>query len=371
MKFHRETASRLHFVGRLFAIGILSFGLASATAAALPSQITMDALVHGQRVQGTPLAWSGDKVMLLGRDGALIEFAPGEAQDYHKTADNFAPYSQSVLRGMLEREFGAKYEVTGTGHFLVVHPKGQAQLAQRFEDLYRSAIMYFSVRGFRITDPEFPLVAIVFANHDDFRHYAAKDTVPVGAGLLGYYSPLTNRVALYDIGDGHTNSAQSQQNIATAIHEASHQTAFNTGIHNRWSPPPRWVAEGLGTMFEARGVNDSRTYASLADRINRGRLSDFKQLRPSRKPAAFVELINSDRPFDSDPPRAYAEAWAFTFFLVEKMPREYARYLEKTSSRKPFTPYSSAQRLKDFTEIFGDNLALLDAHFLQFIDELK
>jgi hypothetical protein len=356
---------------RLFTLGLLLFVFSSISAANAASDITMDALVRGQRVQGTPLALSNDKVILLGRDGALVEFAPGEAQDYHKTADNFAPYSQSVLRGKLEAEFGGKYEVTGTGHFLVVHPKGQPQLAQRFEDLYRSAIMYFSVRGFRITDPQFPLVAIVFPNHDDFRRYAAKDTVPAGAGLLGYYSPLTNRVALYDIGDGHTNNAQSQQNIATAIHEASHQTAFNTGIHNRWSPPPRWVAEGLGTMFEARGVNDSRTYTSQADRINRGRLSDFKQLRPSRKPAAFVELINSDRPFDSDPPRAYAEAWAFTFFLVEKTPREYARYLEKTASRKPFTAYSSAQRLKDFTEIFGDNMALLDAHFLQFIDELK
>ena len=123
-------------------------------------------------------------------------------------------------------------------------------------------------------------------------------------------------------------------------------------------------------MFEARGVNDSRTYTSQADRINRGRLNDFKQLRSTRKPAAFVELINSDRQFDSDP-AAYAEAWAFTFFLVEKTPRKYARYLEKTSSRKPFTLYSSAQRLKDFTEVFGDNMALMDAHFLQFMDELK
>jgi Protein of unknown function (DUF1570) len=372
MKFDIPSTSGCRWVGKLAAIGALFCSLSLTLAAAmLPSQITMDALVHGQRIQGTPLAWSNEKVILLGRDGALLEFAPGEAQDYHKTGDTFAPYSQSVLRGMLESEFGSKYEVTGTGHFLVVHPKGQAQWAQRFEDLYRSCIMYFSVRGFHIADPQFPLVAIVFATHDDFRHYASKDTVPAGAGLLGYYSPHTNRVALFDIGDGHTNSAQAQQNLATVVHEASHQTAFNTGIHNRWSPPPRWVAEGLGTMFEARGVNDSRTYTSETDRINRGRLNDFKQMRSTRKPAAFVELIDSDREFDSDPIRAYAEAWAFTFFLVEKTPREYARYLEKTASRKPFTAYSSAQRLKDFTEVFGDNMPLLDAHFLQFIDELK
>jgi hypothetical protein len=82
-------------------------------------------------------------------------------------------------------------------------------------------------------------------------------------------------------------------------------------------------------------------------------------------------MISSDQQFESNPIDAYAQAWAFTFFLVEKMPREYARYLQKTASRPSFTAYLSAQRLKDFTDIFGDNLALLDAQFVRFIDELK
>lgn len=339
--------------------------------AALPAQMTMDALVRGQHVEGTPLAWSSDKVFLLGRDGAMIEFAPDQAQEFRKASENFAPYSPGILRGMLEREFGPKFEVTGTTHFLVVHPAGQKQWAERFEEMYRSSVMYFSVRGFKLENPEFPLVAIVFPTQDDFRHYAAKDTVPAGAGLLGYYSPHTNRVALFDIGDGKANIAQGQQNVATVWHEASHQTAFNTGIHSRWSPPPRWVAEGLGTMFEARGVADSRSFPSLQDRINQGRLRDFKSLLAKRKPDALPQMLSSDQQFDSDPIDAYAQAWAFTFFLVEKMPREYARYLQKTASRAPFTLYSSAQRLKDFTDVFGENLPLLDAQFLRFANELK
>jgi hypothetical protein len=345
---------------------------APATAASLPAPMTMEALVHGQRIEGMPLAWSSAKVYLLQRDGAMAEFVPSDAQNYHKNSEGFSPYPQNMLRGMLEREFGPQFEVTGTGHFLVVHPKGQSQTwAQRFEDMYRSCVMYFSVRGFKLSDPQFPLVAIVFANKDDFHHYAAKDTVPADAGLLGYYSPYTNRVALFDIGDGRANSAQWQQNFSTVLHEASHQTAFNTGIHSRWSPPPRWVAEGLGTMFEAKGVADSRTYTSQQDRINRGRLKDFKALLPKYKPEALTEMISSDHQFERDPINAYAQAWAFTFFLVEQMPRDYARYLEKTASRPPFAPYSSAARLKDFTDVFGENLALLDAHFLRFIDDLK
>ena len=181
--------------------------------AALPAQMTMEALVGGQHVEGTPLAWSSDKVFLLERDGAAINFAPGNAQQFQKTSPTFVPYSPGILKGMLEREFGPKYEVTGTTHFLVVHPVGQRQWADRFEEMYRDSIMYFSVRGFKLDNPEFPLVAIVFPTQDDFRHYAAKDTVPATAGLLGYYSPHTNRVALFDIGDGKTNNAQWQQNF--------------------------------------------------------------------------------------------------------------------------------------------------------------
>jgi hypothetical protein len=334
-------------------------------------QITIEALVRNQRVEGTPLAASKSNVILLKRDGEFIEFNPAEARDYQKTANGFEPYSPAILRGQLEREFGPAFEVTGTGHFLVVYPKGQQQWADRFEQMYRSCIMYFKVRGFSTTDPEFPLVAIVFPNRDEFLRYAMKDGATQASKLLGYYSLKTNRVALYDIGAGRGSAQANDANIATVFHEASHQTAFNTGIHNRFAPAPRWVVEGLGTMFEARGVNDSRTYPSAKDRINQGRLKDFRTLLSKRKPGRFLELLNSDRLFDQDIDAAYAEAWAFTFFLVETMPRDFARYLAKTAAHQAFTDCPAPQRVKDFTDVFGENVALLEAKFLRFIAELN
>lgn len=341
-------------------------------ASAAGSPITMEALVQGKRVEGRPLAWSNQKIFLLARNGELVEFAPGQAKQYQKVSDRFSPYSQLDMRGMLQREFGPKFDVTATGHFLVVHPAGQKQQwASRFEDMYRSFLMYFRIRGVSLKEPEFPLVAIVFANAEDFRRYAAADGTTSMTNMLGYYSPMTNRVVMYDVGDGKANGAQTKQNYSTILHEASHQSAFNTGIHSRWSPPPRWVAEGLGTMFEAPGVGNSRAFPTQSDRINRGRLRDFKALRKSRKPAAFAELLTSDAPFSRNPTAAYAEAWALTFYLVETMPRDYARYLAKTASRPAFTAYQSSQRLKDFTDVFGSNLKLLDAKFLRFMDSLN
>ena len=223
-----------------------------------PGKFTIETVVRRTRLEGTPLFWSEQQILLLGRDGRLWDFTPGEAQDYRKTASEFRPYPIGTLRGQLETELGKAYEVSGTGHFLVAHPRGQKDhWAERFEEMYRSFAAYFSVRGFHLQQPPFPLIAIVWKSKEDFQRYTARDGMKPSNDLLGYYSINSNRVTLFDIGDGRSNSADWQRNLSTVIHEAAHQTAFNTGIHNRFSPPPRWVAEGLGTLFEARGVNNS------------------------------------------------------------------------------------------------------------------
>jgi len=156
----------------------------------------------------------------------------------------------------------------------------------------RSFKIFFSVRGFQLHDPEFPLVAIIMRSKEEFYRYAQKEKAPLQAGILGYYSPLTNRVAMYDATDGRSNAAW-HANAETIIHEAAHQTAFNTGIHSRFAPPPQWVAEGLGTLFEARGVWDSRNSSSLAERVNRGRLAQFRRLLGKHKAETLVDLVSS------------------------------------------------------------------------------
>jgi hypothetical protein len=358
-----------------FCIAIVSLAGFNARSARAeePGKFTIDVLVRGTRLEGTPLAWSENLVFLLGRDGRLWDFAPNEAQDYRKTASEFRPYTANMLRARLESELGRAYEVSGTGHFLVAYPRGQKeQWAERFEEMYRSFIAYFSVRGFRLQQPPFPLVAIVWSSKEDFQRYTMRDGLKPTSDLLGYYSLDTNRVTLFDVGDGRANSADWQRNYSTVIHEAAHQTAFNTGIHNRFAPPPRWVAEGLGTLFEARGVNNSRAYTNQSDRINRERLEQFRQYRASRrKPDSLMQLIASDRAFDRDAMAAYGEAWMLTFYLVETLPREYAQYLARTANRPAFTEYTAAARLADFTAVFGSDFRMIEARFSRFVDSLR
>lgn len=333
--------------------------------------MTLEADVNGKKLSGRPLSWSDDRVYLLERDGRLAEFRPEEAKNFKKASGNFHGYSAGEMRLALERELGDKLEVTGTGHYLVAHPRGQGeQWAERFEDLYRSFVHYFSVRGFQVQEPQFPLVAIVWNKQADFVRYAQSEGAAVGPGVLGYYSPTSNRITLFD--STSKNDKNWQQNASTIIHEATHQTAFNTGVHSRFGLPPRWVGEGLGTLYEAPGLWDPRTYTQQSDRINRGRLAQFRQYLASGRPSgAFLEIINSDRQFQTNPAAAYAEAWALTFFLSETEPRKYNQYLAKTAALPPFGEYPAARRLADFTSVFGSDLKMLEANYLRFIEGLK
>jgi hypothetical protein len=267
-------------------------------------------------------------------------------------------------------EFGQGYEVSGVGHYLVVHPAGKRdQWAPRFEELYRSFVHYFSARGWRLTEPRFPLVAVVYPRQADFAQQARREGAPASGGLLGYYSPSTNRILMYDSSAG---SGDWTTNAETIIHEAAHQSAFNTGVHSRFGVAPRWVVEGVGTMFEARGVWQSRTYPQQADRINRQQLANWRRYAQSRRPKdAIAQLVSSDRAFQTDIDGAYHESWALSFFLSETEPRKYFEYLTKTAAVKPFSAYRSPQRLQDFTDTFGSDLTMLDARMQRFMAGLK
>jgi hypothetical protein len=354
---------------------ILSFVLltTSAMVRGENSPFTVELELSGKRVEGTPLAWSNSDVVLLARDGHLLNFHPNEAKRYRKTSDHFVSYSTNDMRSKLKTEFGRDFDVTSTRHYLVVHPKGERDTwANRFEELYRSYMRYFTARGFEPKQPLFPLVAVVFRNQQEFQHFASETGAKLIPGTLGYYSPQSNRILLYDVTAGNRDNPNWQINAETIVHECVHQMAFNTGVHSRYAMPPRWVVEGLGTLFEARGVSNSDRYAQQSERINRYRFEDFKKYAEQRRQTgSLAEFLTSDRLFQSDPEGAYAEAWALTFYLFETQSKRYVDYLEATAARPHFADYRPNDRLTDFQRAFGQDLRQIEARYLRFMNGLK
>ena len=348
---------------------VMAFGPFAALA---EGQVTISLKWKANELEGTPLHWNAAQVTLMARDGYLWQFPPQEAEDFVQTSPQFRPFSYAEMRGSLQEEFGRGFEVSGTGHYIVVHPAGQRDVwPHRFEELYRSFRHFFTQRGFQLEEPQFPLVAVVFGSRVDFDRYAQRSGGGKSSQVLGYYSPTSNRVMLYDLNDGQPASEfGTTQNEATIIHEATHQTAFNTGIHSRLGSTPRWVGEGLGTLFEAPGVYNSRVHLELEDRINAGRLRGYREYANRRRAGSLAEMIAADRPFFSDPQGAYAEAWATIFYLSEREPARLAQYIARIRLRPDFEIYTPQQRLEDFQSVFGADLRMMETRVERFVAEL-
>ena len=291
------------------------------------------ATVKGSVVEGRPLAWSDSQVRLLARDGSLHDFSPKEAKNAKKTSPKYRPMSDSELRAQLYHEFDGRMEFTSTGHYLVVHPPGAGQAwAKRFEQVYRSLLSYVRVRGFRPREPGFPLVAVVLRSEAEYRRFLRSSGTTVLPGALGHYDHYTNRVILYDVTAG---AGDWTETADTIIHEATHQVAFNVGVHSRATDMPYWVPEGLAMLFEPRAVWDARGSDRREDRINAGRLADFRYYSKEGKPPfTLAEFAASDQPFKRSGTAAYAQAWTLAFYLAETRPREYSRY--PRHDRRPF-----------------------------------
>ncbi|MGI9427726.1 MAG: DUF1570 domain-containing protein [Bythopirellula sp.] len=333
-----------------------------------PANFMMATQVNGKKLEGRPLVWDQRQMFMLGRDGELYDFAPKQAEKSRKIGKGFRGYSITEMRGRLREEFDRSFEVSTTNHFVVVHPRGEwGAWSARLESLYRSFVHYMNVRGFNIQPPAVPLVAIVFRNKQDYYSYASANGSKLQPGTLGHYDSQTNRIFLYD---AKSEGGDWAANAETIIHEATHQTAYNVGVHQRFSEQPRWLVEGLAMMFEARGIWDARTNSTQADRLNRGRLHDFRAGLDSRAKSTIKQLVASDQLFRTNPEQAYAEAWTLSFFLSETRPMQYTNYLARVAAKKPFSKYSARARLADFAKAFGGNLELLDAQMQRFAEEL-
>jgi hypothetical protein len=373
MAFQNGNWSRTHISTALVMACCIAWGITANNAAGGTPEWMLRAQIKGQYVEGKAVFWSQREVQLLCRDGRLLTFHPSDANNFSRLSTQFVSYPAAKIRAELIKELGEKFDVTGTGHYIVACPRGEKNhWAERFEDLYRTFVHYFRLRGFSVQEPQFPLVAVVWPTQEEFMQYARQEGSSINRNVLGYYSPRSNRVTLYDVTRGNPDSANWHHNAETIIHEATHQTAYNTNIHVRFGETPTWVVEGLATMFEAPGIWNFRFNKDLKDRINRGRLEGFRNyLGRSRKADSLADLVGSDRRFRSNPDAAYAEAWALSFFLSETRPAKYGQYLKLTTQRAETGNYTSDLRIADFTKVFGANMKKIELEFLDFMKTLK
>ncbi|MBN1394596.1 MAG: DUF1570 domain-containing protein [Pirellulales bacterium] len=342
-----------------------------------------------QAVSGRVLVAAQDGGLLVqSRDGMLWTILPEEQID--RAADDvpFKPYEADELAERTLAELPSDFRVHKTAHYLIFYDTSSAYAqwcGSLFERLYLAFTNYWRRKGFDIREPEFPLSAIVFADRRSYLKFSRPELGEAAESVVGYYALLTNRMTMYDLtgveaaglNDGRERSSAqinrvlSQPNaqgaVATIVHEATHQIAFNCGLHTRLSDCPLWFSEGIAVYFETPDLSSAKGWRGIGA-VNRPRLQRFYRYLPSRPADSLETLIREDGRF-RDVERnldAYAETWALTYFLIRQRPKQYVAYLAMLSTKKPLLHDSPDERIEQFREIFGD-LKQLDAEFLRYM----
>lgn len=325
-------------------------------------------------------------LVLLARDGVLWLIPPEELVSHTSDAAPFTPLAREELAKRLLAELPSGFKSYSTAHYLILYQTSPAYAqwcGALFERLYMAFNNAWTRKGFELTEPEFPLVAVVFADKQSYQDYSKHDLGVMSDSVIGYYGLLSNRMTMYDLTGmqsqgrryGKTTAQINQilaqpealRTVSTIVHEATHQIAFNCGLHARLSDCPRWFNEGVAMYFETPDLNSPKGWKGIGN-VSRTRLVQFAKYLAARPSDSLETLIRDDRRF-LDPQQAldaYAEAWALTYFLLHQHPKEYVAYLRMLSAKKPLMQDKPERRIEEFRQAFGD-LQKLDTEFLRYM----
>jgi hypothetical protein len=314
-------------------------------------------------------------LLLEGRDGRLWNVTPKQLRKREATDEEFQPLSAERLGEQLVREvaeFGIKSptQVVVTKHYVICSTAGRVYAewcGSLFERLHDSFQAYWKEAGLELHDAEFPLPAVVLKDRTEFAEFATKHDRPDAAQAPGYFSEPTNRIILFDLTAGPNaippktagdirKVEASAFNVATMIHEATHQIAFNSGMHTRYADNPRWLTEGMAMFFEVPDLH-SRVGWKTIGRVNAPRLKDYRETaRSPRELLPLTELIRSDANFlKADQARAaYSESWALTYFLFKTRRDDAVKYLTSVQRKPRLIADDPEDRLRDFQMAFGE-----------------
>jgi hypothetical protein len=346
-----------------------------------------------KRIEGKVLVEAvNGGLLMLARDGMLWPLQPEEILSRKQDPRPFQPLSNDETARQLLDEMPPGFRIHQTAHYTICYntslPYAQ-WCGSLYERLYRGFFNYWKNRGWTLSEPEFRLVALVFDSRETFIRYGHPEVGEAVNSMIGYYNLRTNRVTMFDLtgaddlprsgtrirNTAHINQILSQpaaeRTVATIVHEATHQLAYNCGMQTRMAANPLWVSEGLALYFESPDYRSDRGWRTIGA-VNQVHLVGFRQNFRRREPNSLRTLIADDDRFQ-DSERilaAYSEAWALNYFLLNRRRDAYVRYLQNLAEKPPLVEDSEEQRLAEFEEAFGD-IGELDEELLRFMQRVR
>jgi len=288
-----------------------------------------------------------------GRDGAvLIEDRAGRLQMFPAKAirtrvpaeDPWSPYTDEELAKDLLSELGPEFTVTETDHYLILANSSEdyAEFCGKLLEKVSTEFQKFMVElGVDCHLPNRRLPVLIFAAAAEFEDYAGRLHPEISfADTPGFYTVRDNLVLLQDLTRDRSlrtaaairrSLAEQPLQVATIIHEAVHQLAFNTGVQVRMADNPVWFSEGLSLCFEQPSLRTPLLWIR-PNLVNARHHAEFLRIsRDAALPISLTDLVRQDALFQQSgtAAAAYAESWALVTWLVRERPEQLGKWIEQ------------------------------------------
>jgi hypothetical protein len=327
-------------------------------------------------------------LLLETADGRIWTMLPDQIQSRASDDDEFHYLRRDELAASVLAELPQGFRVHETAHYLICYNTSRAYAqwcGALFERLYRAFFNFWRRQGVKLDEPHV-LVALVLRDRESYVAYGRDELGGAAGSIIGYYSLATNRITTYDLtgieqlrepGDRTSSTKTINQilarpsaarTVATVIHEATHQLAFNSGLQRRFADNPLWLSEGLAIYFEAPDLSSSRGWRGIGG-LHAARLQTMRQYLPARpQDSLFTLLATDERLRDTQQADvAYAEAWSLCYFLMRQRKEQFAAYLQHLADKPVLGQDPAEQRLAEFERFFGQSWRELDADFIRAI----
>jgi hypothetical protein len=379
-------------------LGVL---LAAFVAASLPfSAYALERLtvsLPGQppkQLVGEAIVEARDGGMLLKTaDGAIHRLPAATIRNRKTDSEKLVPLTREELTKQLLAELPPGFRIHDSKNYIVCYNTTRTYAewtSSLLERLQKAFIAYWKKQKSPVETPEQPLVVLVFADQASYADYAKKDLGSSVSNIIGYYNLETNRIMMYDLtgmqafrqnagdrGSLHDISQllsqpQAEPLVATIVHEATHQIAFNCGLQTRMVANPYWLTEGMATFFETPNLSSSRSWSGIGN-VNYSRFDLFRDNYNAGKIVPLERMLSDDKLFTTPETAvdSYAQAWAWNYFLIQTRPKEYAGYLKMIAEKPLLLEDKKGQRVREFRQHFGDDLAELENAFYRKMDRVK
>lgn len=285
------------------------------------------------------------------------------------------PLDYASLQEML-RIAQKKAKHLETDHFVCVYTSDERlarELVGRLEKVYEWHVKYAQMFGAPARRADAKLEIYFFGTHEEYDRYQTLNGFRE-MGAIGFYSRTVNRSAFFDMETYPVYSgiiAQTKdkdvpaerrlelaaklkrriehENLEVVQHEAAHHIHFNIGIFPARGDLPRWMTEGLATMFETPPSEAGASFGS----INHMRLFQFRNFygEKGERIGDLREFILNDAAFGGY--GGYLKGWALNLYMIRKHRDAYAKWMQLLGDREDDENIDTTQLLAQFEDLFG------------------